>query len=110
MKCLRCGWCCHRYMVAIVDDPDKGITEDNLIPHKGDGTPCPHLRPNPDSKTYTCTIHDRPWYSHTPCASHGQIEHHSDAPCRMGKWLMDQGGYAAWMARPPVYPTRRGQQ
>ena len=31
MECLRCGYCCKDLAVVIVDDPEKGITKDNLI-------------------------------------------------------------------------------
>ena len=34
MICLRCGHCCKSYLVAVVDDPKKGIAADNFIVNK----------------------------------------------------------------------------
>jgi len=86
MRCLRCGYCCKNYVVVIVDDPEKGISEDNLIVHKGDGTPCKHLRGDKPGE-YFCGIHDYPWYDQTPCFAYGQIEQR-DTNCRMGDFLL----------------------
>ena len=86
MVCLRCGYCCKNYIVGIVDDPDKGIEEDNIIAHMGDGTPCKHLRGDKPGE-YSCAIHDRPWYEETPCYSHGQVEK-GNTNCRMGEYLL----------------------
>lgn len=81
MICLQCGYCCKTMFVVIVDDPGKGIREDNLIVHEGHG-PCKHLKSD-----NTCTIHDEPWYKQTPCFSHGQIEQSLSDECRMGAYL-----------------------
>lgn len=88
MKCLRCGYCCKNYVVVIVDDPEKGITEDNLIVHKGKDEPCQHLKGNNPGE-YTCKIHDYPWYEETPCSSHGQIESSPDDVCRLGEFILN---------------------
>jgi len=89
MICLRCGHCCHHYCVVIVDDPDKGITNDNLLYHEGKGEPCKHLRGDTPGKYY-CSIHDRNWYNETPCAHHGQIER-GNTNCRMGEYILEKG-------------------
>ena len=73
-------------MVVIVDDPAKGIREDNLIFHEGDGTPCKHLRGTKPGE-YSCALHDKKWYKKTPCFSHGQIEA-GNTPCRMGEYIL----------------------
>ena len=57
MICLHCGYCCKNYMVVIVDNPKKGIREDNLIVHEGGGKPCKHLDENNN-----CKIHNYSWY------------------------------------------------
>lgn len=88
MKCLRCGYCCHKYMVIIVDDPEKGIVESNLIAHEGNGKPCKHLEGNKPGE-YSCKIHDKVWYDETPCFKHGQIERYPNDPCRIGKHILD---------------------
>ena len=88
MKCLRCGYCCHKSLVIIIDDPEKGIEKDNLIAHKGDG-PCKHLEGNKPGE-YKCSIHDRSWYKKTPCYSHGQIESSPTDDCRMGRYIIDK--------------------
>lgn len=76
-------------MVVIVDDPTKGIREDNLAYHKGQGIPCKHLIGSKPGE-YSCAIHDKPWYKKTPCFSHGQIERSKDSPCRMGEYILIQ--------------------
>ncbi len=83
MKYLRCGYCCYKYAVIIVDDPKKGVNEDNLIPHLGDG-PCKHLQGDGPGD-YDCALHDYPWYKETPCYAHTQI---GKGPCRMGKHIL----------------------
>jgi len=86
MKCLRCGYCCKNYAVVIIDDPDKGIDENNLICHEGNGVACKHLVENESG--CSCAIHDKPWYKETPCFRHGQIERNADSPCRMGEYQL----------------------
>jgi len=88
MICLRCGYCCHNYVVVIVDDPDKGVQEDNLIVHEGKGKPCKHLSKE-ISGEYSCKIHNEKWYKETPCYAHGQIEQNSTDPCRMGLYFLN---------------------
>ena len=89
MICLRCGYCCKRLCVIIVDDPAKGLAERNLIVHRGDGTACKHLTGNRPGE-YRCSIHDKPWYRKTPCFHHGQIEPSGNTECRMGRHLLDK--------------------
>ena len=70
MACLRCGYCCFRYCVVIVDDPDKGFCEENLTLHTGtSGTPCKHLVGNSPGE-FSCALHDKPFYKDTPCYQH----------------------------------------
>lgn len=87
MICLRCGHCCMNYAVVIVDDPKKGMTEENL---KGIGfngpERCQHLVGNKPGE-YLCRVHDRRWYRRTPCYSHGQVEK-GNTPCRMGEYVL----------------------
>ena len=89
MICLRCGYCCHVSTVVIVDDPDKGIHEDNLIAVNllEEGS-CKHLRGDTPGQ-FSCAIHDKSWYSRTPCFEHGQIESNPDCECRMGRYILD---------------------
>lgn len=86
MKCLRCGYCCMNLAVIIVNDPDKGIKENNLKVHEGKGK-CPHLQGDKVGE-YSCALHNRPWYHKTPCAAHGQIESKATNKCRMGEFMM----------------------
>jgi hypothetical protein len=72
-------------MVMVVDDPAKGITDDNIIAHMGDGTPCKHLEG--EEGNYFCRIHDEDWYSETPCYNHGQIES-GNTNCRIGEFIL----------------------
>ncbi len=88
MVCLRCGHCCKRLMVIIVNDPEKGIREDNLVCHEGYG-PCKHLQGSVPGE-YRCILHNRSWYKQTPCFSHTQIESSPENPCRMGVYVLAQ--------------------
>lgn len=89
MICVRCGWCCKWLAVIVVRDPAIGPpmtlddSGDNLILHRGEGKPCPHLRGDRFGE-YECTIHNKPWYPQTPCFHHSQIESSPDALCRRG--------------------------
>ena len=76
-------------MVVIVNDPAKGIREDNLICNVGDGTPCKHLQGSKIGE-YSCALHSKKWYKKTPCFSHGQIER-GNTPCRLGEYILKQG-------------------
>jgi len=87
MKCLRCGYCCKTYSVVIVDDPEKGIQQDNLKARMGDES-CQHLEGDKPGE-YSCAIHDYPWYEETPCFQHGQIEQ-EDSDCRLGRYILDK--------------------
>jgi hypothetical protein len=92
MKCLRCGHCCKRYAVIIVDNPELGVDDiDNLVPHMGTGEPCKHLLGDKPGE-YACAVHDYPWYTETPCYRHGQIESDPETPCRMGVYVLSGEG------------------
>ena len=85
MRCLRCGSCCVRPTVLIVDDPALGVSGSNLtVSHANER--CKHLRGG--KAPYTCAIHDEPWYPETPCASHGQIEC-GNTYCRAGNYFLN---------------------
>lgn len=86
MICVRCGYCCIYNWVLVVNDPKKGIQEDNLIEHLGQGEPCIHLGGDKPGE-YFCRVHDRKWYKDTPCYSHSQIEH-GNTVCRMGDHIV----------------------
>lgn len=88
MKCLRCGSCCITYDVIIVNDPNLGIVDDNLIA-KHTGDKCPHLKGNKPGE-YSCTIHKRKWYKNTPCYAHGQIEQSTNDLCRQGNYILNR--------------------
>lgn len=83
MICLRCGYCCKHYCVAIVDNPARGLEKENLIVQVGNGTACKHLRGDKPGN-YSCSLHNYPWYPDTPCFAHGQIERDPATPCRIG--------------------------
>jgi len=90
MKCLRCGYCCISLDVVIVDDPEKGPRQSNLS-IKETGVPCKHLRGEKCGEI-SCAVHDKPWYSETPCFQHTQLPECSKAPCRMGSYIMSDKG------------------
>ena len=76
-------------MVGIVDNPQNGIQEGNLIVHDGGG-PCKHLTGDKPGE-YECAVHHFKWYKKTPCFAHTQIEN-GDTPCRMGVYILKQSG------------------
>ena len=78
-------------MVVIVDDPKKGLKEDNLkcIGFGGQPERCQHLIGDKPGD-YVCRVHERPWYKKTPCYSHGQIESSKDSPCRIGAYILNK--------------------
>lgn len=85
MKCLRCGYGCYMLEVVIVDDPNLGIVEGNLIIKHSDGTPCKHLRGNKPGE-YSCVIHNEEWYWQTPCAAYqSHTFGKKETDCRMGR-------------------------
>jgi len=86
MICLRCGYCCHKYFVPIIDDPKKGLTEGNIICHEGNG-PCKHLLGNSPGN-YSCQIHSESYYLETSCYHHTQIES-TNTECRIGRYILD---------------------
>jgi hypothetical protein len=83
MKCLRCGYCCKHYFVPVIDDPEKGVHQDNIVIHEGNGTSCKHLEGAKPGE-YSCAVHREPWYEGTPCFDHGQVENSEEDPCRIG--------------------------
>lgn len=85
MNCLRCGYCCIKYNVIIVDDPARGIAEDNVV-HKPSGLRCKHLQGNTPGQ-HSCAVHGEPWYAQTPCAEFSQIER-GNTDCRMGTYVL----------------------
>lgn len=85
MICLRCGYCCVHYDVIIVVDASLGIVDGNLA-HKPAGERCPHLVGDTPG-SYSCAIHDEPWYPETPCAAFTQIEA-GNTPCRIGAHVL----------------------
>lgn len=86
MICLKCGYCCANLCVVVVDDPEKGLDENNLIYHSGTKGKCKHLKGNTIGK-YSCAIHDREWYDETPCFNHSQIER-GNTNCRTGEYML----------------------
>jgi hypothetical protein len=87
MKCLRCGYCCTSLLAVVVDDPEIGITPENLITigRSGEKERCKHLRGEAPGE-YSCAVHDRPWYPETPCAAYQS--HWPSVNCRMGDYLL----------------------
>ncbi len=90
-------------MVIIVNDPDKGVCQDNLRALNFNGYErCPHLRGDKPGK-FSCAIHDRSWYHETPCASHGQIERSVNTRCRTGVYMMKE-----WREKKLIFPPLDG--
>jgi len=87
MICLRCGYCCKHSAVIIVDDPEKGIVNGNLIPHGMDGkvSACKHLVGELPGE-FECAIHHYDWYVDTPCFDHN--DDGRDEDCRMGRHIL----------------------
>jgi hypothetical protein len=86
MICVNCGYCCKKLSVVIVDDPSKGIIDDNLIFHSGSGDQCKHLIGDKPGE-YKCAVHDMSWYKETPCFSHNS-ELFNDRECTLGSYII----------------------
>ena len=89
MKCQRSGYCCTHYDVIIVNDPELGITEDNVI-HKPSGVRCQHLK-GPEPGKFECAIHSYEWYDQTPCFEYTQVGA-PNSPCRTGNYIVNGDG------------------
>ena len=85
MKCFRCGYCCISLDVIIVNAPELGIVEDNLI-HKASGIKCPHLKGEIPGE-YKCLIHTYNFYKETPCFTHNTDVIGKE--CRLGKHIIN---------------------
>lgn len=85
MKCLRSGYCCKKLFSVVVDNPEKGISEGNLITNNG--TRCKHLVGNEPGK-YSCAIHHYDWFHLTPCADYNS--HGGNRECLVGKFTIKQ--------------------
>jgi len=90
MQCLRCGYCCKYSWVMIVNDPEKGLVEGNIVEHLGQGKACKHLV-GCGPGMYFCAVHNNEWYPETPCYDHSQIEQ-GNTNCRMGVYIINQLG------------------
>jgi len=81
MICLKCGYCCLTYLIPIVKDPNKEISDNNILVLDG-SVRCPHLQ-GTKSGEYFCKIHHYEWFKDTPCGQHTQIER-ENSKCRIG--------------------------
>lgn len=89
MRCFRCGYCCTTLLAVIVVDPEIGPEPNNLKGINMLEESCPHLRGDKPGE-YSCAIHDKPWFSETPCAEYQS--HNGDQPCRVGDFLVNGAG------------------
>ena len=92
MNCLRCGYCCIKLSVVIVDpkyvDDDLDFNDESMMKKlicKDSDRWCPYLEFN--GKEYSCKIHDKEWYKLTPCYAHDQVEQ-TEGDCRIGKHIL----------------------
>jgi hypothetical protein len=72
----------------IIDDPDKGADEDNFAYYDGHNR-CKHLVGDKAGE-YSCAIHDKEWYSETPCFNYTQIERSPKDKCRIGITIIER--------------------
>jgi hypothetical protein len=73
------------YAVVVVDDPEKGLVDGNVIVRNGTER-CKHFIGNEPGK-YACAIHDHPIYQQTPCFQFDQVGS-PDSSCRIGVYNM----------------------
>ena len=86
MICLRCGYCCTYTCVTIVDDPEKDLSQDNIVFRTGTEGKCKHLKGS-GIGNYRCAVHHKEWYEETPCYDHTQIERRN-TNCRTGEHFL----------------------
>ena len=91
MICLRCGYCCINYPVAILSNPDKN----NKIEFKSGDITCKHLIGETPGE-FSCKIHNNKQYKKTPCYSHAQFER-KNSNCRLGEYFLQNKGKYKWM-------------
>ena len=93
MKCIRCGYCCFHLDVIIIkpeyidDFNPNDIELEHKVMHKKCGENCPHLKIDNNSLKTTCTVHQKDWYSSTPCYSH-YVMGDENKPCRVGEYYL----------------------
>jgi hypothetical protein len=85
MICLRCGYCCIKYSVAIVKNPELELSESN-IQFKLSDKRCPHLIGD-KSGELSCKLHGYDFYKDTPCFNHTQTEF-KNSNCRLGEYIL----------------------
>jgi len=79
MICLRCGYCCIKYPVAILKGPKGGVEL------KSEDSFCKHLTGNKPGE-YSCNIHNCVKYKDSPCYDFSQVEE-KNSNCRLGQWI-----------------------
>lgn len=92
MRCLRCGYCCIKYCVVVVKPEyiDEDLNFEDLsirekLMFKDSDIWCPHLE-ELNKFTFSCKVHDKPWFNKTPCFDFSQIEQ-SESNCRLGTYV-----------------------
>jgi hypothetical protein len=87
VRCLRCGYCCTKLVAVIVIDPDapEVFAKENLRGINMLEERCPHLRGDKPGE-YSCAVHDRTWFSETPCAEYQS--HWPTRVCGMGSFSL----------------------
>ena len=97
MLCLRCGQCCIRLDIFIVN-PSSVLADGSIDPgdkeamiFKPAGQRCPHLAYDAahEGDYAVCTIHQLPCYRETPCERFEQVGP-EDAVCIMSGYFNSQ--------------------
>jgi len=91
MKCQRCGYCCIALPVVIIQEEVDG---ELCLYYKPTGKRCPNLVAM--GVEVVCKIHDKPWYSSTPCFRYQNSDVDPDyfnqkgKPCAVGPYTMSK--------------------
>ena len=96
MKCHRCGYCCVNYCVMVVNpkyaDQDDIIFDfenpiKDLLIYVDHEKQCPYIYWSEEQNQAVCKVHEKKWFSKTPCYRHNNIE--TIGKCRIGEYIIN---------------------
>ena len=81
--CLRCGHCCKNNELFIIDKPNIGLRDDNIILKK-EGERCKHLLGSKPGN-YICMLYNETYFDNMPCIAVKGFNTDESDICPIGK-------------------------